>query len=345
LNSDSLGTLTAHATNGAIIHNGTNPDEWNPSGAVAVLLAPGEVLRRQGASSDQDRTCAGGSCDPNGKCITTPPTDTPKCNPQNYLDTAGEDNAAFGDNTLDGFIQGGVIDTNGEVIVNDRLLAITYQDLMPLLERRVAGEVLACLRDYSALLGNNARYPWAANVAWPDPPILSDARDLRFGRVPDEPFSNTKTDIGGPTSDTWLPDKCKPPKLATCTVPVQCKITSRSSSKTWWLNWKEHVFYAVAEAYQPATGSPSPCGLPNSCLTVNSPSPTSDRRAVVMVAGKKLAAALNQVRDNAAQKGIPTNYLEGENADDPPGTYDNSYTSGPATATFNDITCNNGNCL
>ncbi len=324
LNSDSRGTITVRNSNGGVLHDGSNP--YNvPSGAIAIVLAPGGVLQRQDAGTAQDRSCA-------------------TCNdPKNYLDIDvenGEDNADFADEiSTDGFIQGDIFDASQNVIVNDKILAITHEDIMPLLERRVAGEVLACLRDYSALPGNNTRYPWAANVAWPDPPILSDARDLRFGRVPDEPFSKTKTDIGGPTSDTWLPDECKPPKLATCTVPVQCKITSRSSSKTWWLNWKEHVFYAVAEAYQPATGSPSPCGpSPNSCLTVSPPSPTSDRRAVVMVAGKKLAAVLpdipsDQVRDDADQKGTVTNYLEGQNAT----PLDDIFERVPVSTTFNDV--------
>lgn len=334
LNSDSRGTISVRSPDDSFLHDGSNIDPYVKSGAVAVVIAAGPVLQRLGATSSQDRRCT--VCNSNDICTASPPTNVPRCRPQNYLDTtADEDNAAFGDNTQDGFIQGDIVDTNGEVIVNDRLLAITYQDLMPLMEKRVVGEVLSCLKEYAG--ANNGRYPWAAKLDPDAAPNYDDDNGERFGRLPDNLLDETQGSSGGSMLDTW--------------PTGNCKLTSTVSPNTWWLNWKEHVFYAVAEAYQPATGSPSPCGpSPNSCLTVNPPSPTSDRRAVVMVAGKKLAAVLpdipvDQVRDNAIQKGVVTNYLEGENADDPPGTYDNSFTSGPATATFNDVTCNNGNCL
>ena len=318
-------------------------DPLTRNGVIAVVIAPGAVLRRLVSSTDQNRICVvGANCTSNDVCTTLNPRSTPKCHPRNYLDTAAtEDNRNFYDgNTLssrtNGFIQGKVYDASGNLIVNDHLLPITYQDLMPLLENRVVSEVLACLRDYSALAGNNGRYPWAATLPGSAGGDFSDVNGERFGRLPDNPLNDTEASIGGPNSATWPIGDCKLPS---------------SGPTNWWLNWKEHMFYAVAEAYQPATGSPSPCGpSPNSCLTVSPPSPTSDLRAIVMVAGKKLAAVIpdipaDQVRDNAAQKGIVTNYLEGENANDPPGTCDNSFTSGLATATFNDVTCNNGNCL
>ncbi|OOO01050.1 MAG: hypothetical protein USCGTAYLOR_02748 [Chromatiales bacterium USCg_Taylor] len=250
LNSDSRGTVTVSAANGAVIHNGTNPDEWTPSGAVAMLLAPGRVLQRQGARSDQNRTCAGGSCDPNGKCITSPPTSTPKCNPQNYLDVGGgEDNATFGDNTLDGFIQGDIVDTNGQVIVNDTLLAISYQDLIPLMEKRVVGEVLTCLKEYAAPTApNNGRYPWAAKLDPAAAPNYDDGNGGRFGRLP-EVLDDTKTAIGASAWDYW-PNK-------DILSSSNCKLTSNASPNTWWLNWKEIVFYSVAGGFQPAAGPPA----------------------------------------------------------------------------------------
>jgi len=318
LNSDSRGTITVRNSNGGVLHYGDNPDKYVPSGAIAIVLAPAGILQRQDAGTAQDRSC---------KTATT-------CNdPKNYLDIdveKGQDNADFADESpLDGFIQGDIFDASQNVIVNDKILAITYEDIIPLLERRVAGEVLVCLRDYSALPGNNARYPWAAKLADSAKGDFSDFNGERFGRLPDNPLDDTQG--SGLNSATWPTGDCKLP----------------SSGTKWWLNWKEHMFYAVAEAYQPATVSPSLCGSsPNSCLTVNPPSPTPDRRAVVMVAGKKLAAVLpdipiGQVRGDVSQKGNITNYLEGKNADDLP----NSFTSGPATATFNDVTCKNGNCL
>ena len=55
-------------------------------------------------------------------------------------------------------------DAANNVIVNDRLLVITYQDLMPLLERRVAKEALNCLNLYAADPLNKGRYPWASSM-------------------------------------------------------------------------------------------------------------------------------------------------------------------------------------
>ncbi len=70
--------------------------------------------------SRRSRTCEGGRCNAAGRCLTQPPTLTPKCNPENYLDRSpgpafsDEDNARFVDRNdaagrpanRDGFIHG-----------------------------------------------------------------------------------------------------------------------------------------------------------------------------------------------------------------------------------------------
>ncbi len=43
LNSDSRGTLTVRMNDGVVLADGMNPDPFVPSGAVAVILAPGSV--------------------------------------------------------------------------------------------------------------------------------------------------------------------------------------------------------------------------------------------------------------------------------------------------------------
>ena len=77
---------------------------------------------------------------------------------------SSEDNADFidGIGAANGFIRGVIRDAGGNAIVNDRLIVITYQDLMPALQSRVAKEVLNCLAAYAANPQNNGRYPWAA---------------------------------------------------------------------------------------------------------------------------------------------------------------------------------------
>lgn len=256
-----------------------------------------------------------------------------------------EDNETFVDGGPDGFIQGDVRDAQGNVIVNDKILAITYDEIMPLVEQRVGREVSLCLEEYATLPGNNQRYPWAAQLDDSGPPDYDDDSGVRFGRLPDVLNDTSTTMLGGANASQWP----QPPAN-------DCKLTSPVSSNTWWLNWKDLVFYAVAEAYQPAGTTPAPCGVGATCLTVN-PSSIADRRVVVMVGGRPLQGVVggdDQERPLPgdppatanAKKGKVQNYLELENAQPPDSGLppDDLFVSGPASATFNDVTCVDGVC-
>ena len=117
-------------------------------------------------------------------------------------------------------------------------------------------------------------------------------------------------------------------------------MVSRESKNTWWLNWKEEIFYVVADVYKPKnTAAPPPtdisaCTLPFSCLTLASTA-TANNRFLVMAGGKRLAGQ-NETAGSTANKGTPSNYLEGENATFSAGV-DETLTSGISTATFNDV--------
>lgn len=299
LNSDTLGTITIRGTAGAILNDGTNPDPFNPSGVIAVVIAPGEVLQRQGAAAPQNRDTAGSNI------------------PANYLDTGyNEDNAAFSDGTNDGFIEGNIKDANGNLIVNDRLIAITYQDLLPLLEKRVLREAYACLASYAGDPQNNGRYPWAALMSQSASGNYSDVTDQRFGRIPND-FGNTLISSNNAMKNGWTAD---------------CNLNLGS----WWNNWRELVLYGLADAYKPV----NPLTLPScgNCLTVNPPSMSGDKQFVLLMSGKRLAAVNGgQPRSTAATKSLPANYWEGDN--DPtaalPAQAD-SYTQQSDSATFND---------
>jgi len=98
--------------------------------AVAVIFAPGPVV------AGQIRDAANAN------------------NPANYLDTMGVVNNA---------IAGGpFISTQGSDTFNDRLLAVTTAHLMPVVEMRVAREMIALLDKYKQFSSCNC-YPWAAN--------------------------------------------------------------------------------------------------------------------------------------------------------------------------------------
>lgn len=291
LNSESRGTITVRQRDGTIVQDGTNPDPFVPSGAIAVVIAPHGVIQRQGAGAAQVRDASGVN------------------DPLNYLDIGnGEDNAAFVDSSSDGFINGPIVDAGGNFVVNDTVLPVNFDDVMPLLERRVGGEIAHCLTAYAAQAQNNGRYPFAADMAASAAGNYSDTNGTRFGRVPDS-FNATVLGFGGVLAAficPIVPALCMQPAW-----PASCKIPTG----TWWTNWKESVMYGVATAYQPAfslSGVPAPgCG---SCLTVNPPSALADKRFVVMVAGRRLAAvAAGQPRISIANKSAPANYIEGEN--------------------------------
>lgn len=309
LNSDTSGTITVRDTNGNVIFDATGT-----TGVVAIIFAPGSPLTRQGSTAPQDRTCA--PCNVQEVCTATPPTSTPRCNPVNYLDIAlGEDNANFQDSNANGFIQG-PINAAGTTILNDKLITITTADLIPTLEKRVAGEALTCLTEYAAKSSNQGRYPWAAPLNPAAAPNYSDTSGSRFGRIPDTLFAATKSDSGNLMDDSWTGN---------------CRIVSSSG---WWLNWKELVFYAVADAYKPALVVPG-CGTTGTCLVVNPPSATPSKRAAVFVAGRRLTGvAAGQPRTSNANKGTIANYLENQNAT----PLDDVFERNTTTPTFNDVT-------
>jgi len=98
--------------------------------AVAVIFAPGPVV------SGQVRDGANAS------------------NPANYLDATGGINNAVA--------SGPFVAAQPSPAFNDRLLVITTSDLMPVVEKRVAREMLALLSAYRTASAC-ACYPWAAD--------------------------------------------------------------------------------------------------------------------------------------------------------------------------------------
>jgi len=310
LNSDTNGTITVRDTFGAIINNGSNS-----SAAIAVVIAPGNPLQRQDGLV-QNRSTANYNI------------------ASHYLDniTAGEDNSNFVDGGTNGFINGIIKDASQQVIVNDSLIVIGQNDLMPLLEKRVANEVLYCLKDYALTNpGGINRHPWSTNGAGAYT-SFADSADDRFGRIPDIPFTSTEasgTDAFGTNlmSDTWTGN---------------CKIASLSG---WWLNWKELVFYAVGWDRDPSNSFPAPAcdnDVANDCLTIVTPTGNQTYKGVaVMVAGRALAT-LGQVRISNANKQTLSNYLEDNNANSTvatrnPAGEDAFFEQKAATTTFNDV--------
>lgn len=322
LHSDTVGTITVFATDGSTLSAANTA-----SGAAAVIIAPGAVLQRQDNIAQTRGCTVGVDCDAAEKCTATAPTSVPKCNPVNYLDVATvagrtEDNAGFVDGSpSNGFIQGRILDRAGHTISNDQLLVITPDQIIPLLEKRVAAEVKNCLTEYAAMPRNQGAppnrgyYPWATARTVGTSVVYRDADRLEFGHVPDTLFEQTCIDTGGSQCDSWAQVGGMDNSWGTtCTL----------GNSNWWVNWKERVFYGFAHDLRPHDLSHDhACGINTSCLVV-SPATAADKPFIVIVARKKIGS---QARPNNNL----ANYLEGNNSD---GT--SPFEQSPESAIFND---------
>ena len=296
LNSGTLGTITVRDASGKIAHDATNTDPVTHNGIVAVVIAPGAVLKREDSPLTPQARDSGGINDPT-----------------NYLDVqpaGGEDNANFADLTTNGFISGPVVDGSGKTIINDRVLTIGLRDILPVMERRVAQEAGVCLKEYAA--ASAQKYPWAADMVQTAFNDYSDASARRYGRIPDPPFNKTTTD-DATMGLTWVP-----PPVGKCTIGVG----------TWWTNWKSQVLYSIAEDFRPGSGAA--CG---NCLTVNRPTggAATSVRMVVMVAGRALVGQ-NRAAATGTVNANPANYVECGNLTaplTPDPTFDIACTSNP----------------
>jgi len=187
LNSNTKGTLLVYNADGLSLQ--TQPGY----SAVAVIFAPGSPVGSQVRSTVAQQNSAA-----------------------NYLDIANSrDNAV----DVGPFIAGTKSDT-----FNDRLLLITTQDLMPLVEQRVAGVVKKALDDYyldSDITPANRYYPWADTIGV-NPTYAADDGVTRG----------------------WLPDNAVAGPLPT--------INWRADSPPLWFfdnQWNRLIYYSVANSY------------------------------------------------------------------------------------------------
>ena len=187
ITSDTLGNL--------LVYQDTSATTLT-SQAIAVLFAPGPPLGTQARGTTT------------ALCSTTGTTIQQRNCAANYLEsTGGGNNAQTG---------GPFIQATASGTFNDRVLAITNADLMPLVEQRVAREMMAILEKYRAATGI---YPWSD---------LSDGNSnsgYSHPRVPCGTAEPTDWGSGGtPALPDWLANGC--------TNPVT--------------GWTSVVYYAVA---------------------------------------------------------------------------------------------------
>lgn len=160
------------------------------------------------------------------------------------------------------------------------------------------------------------RLPWAAplNVADFANNSFADSANLKAGRPP---FIVDASATAAPANTfvaSTAPNNHRRLLTTTyCTIGWNNVAGLPSSQQDgWWDKWKDHLFYAVADAFKPTSTVATqawPCSS-GSCLTVDGKGPF----AAVLLYADAADSAIPQNRYTLAQKRVASNYLEGVNA-------------------------------
>lgn len=282
---------------------------------VAVVFAPGDTLGSQNRAPDGTAPACGGNYAAS-----------------NYLDS-------------DGTLNNGAVSPDANATtqfrlasspqVNDRLLYITRLDIWNAMLKRnnfmttlttMTRKAAECLADYGRRNSSgpgNKRLPWSGRLRNPTTDYWTDANyddedDRLAGRLP------YRVDTSGSDSNNLIDS----PYYQLADTGGNCpSATDWPAYHPWWKNWKDHLFYALADDFNPNDGSSS-CGT---CLRVNG---NGAYAAVVMFAGQPLAG---QSRAADADRLSFSNYLEGRNLTNGSNSSGNSdYESAGASSAFND---------
>lgn len=294
---------------------------------VAVVFAPGAPLGSQNHASDGTAPACGGNYTAG-----------------NYLDNDAAINNAAISGTANAVSQ---FRLGASAQLNDQMIFITKDDIFNAIMRRadfvdparnplrlMAQKATECIADYGrrnrynfwpySINPNDKRLPWSGRLRSPTDDYWTDSNygdgdNLLSGRLP------YRVNISDSATNNMIVSLHYQLKSDGSNCP---SVPAWATYYPWWTNWKDHLFYALADNFKPSSGSTA-CGT---CLTVNG---TGAYAAVVVFAGKKLA---NQTRAGGADRLNFANYLEGRNFTSYPNTSGNSdYQSGAETSSFNDV--------
>ncbi len=310
---------------------GTTEDDQ----AVAVILAPGAPL------SGQNRTPSAG---------------TAKCG-GNYNVDAYLDVASVGGTNIDNTY---VSPTASQVSTyvagassatfNDKIVYITRADIWNAIKKRtdlnnylraLTRRAAQCVAYYATRNGggaNDKRLPWAADEASYITTLdryavnrrYRDASGFDAGRLPDRIDTSRNT---APTNllTTYTEFGYTGYLLFTEKIDY-CAYTKEE--KIWYDNWKDHLYYGLAAAHRPTSGSSTAACTGSNCLSITNGTNTySGYAAVVIFAGEKLSG---RYRNTLAEKRQMSNYLESTNTS-ANSSGNNVYRGGSAGTTFNDF--------
>lgn len=336
MNWDTNGQFAVKASDGVTYLAGA-PADGPPGLAVAVIFAPGSSL------SGQIRTPVAGTAVCGGD-----PT-----SPAAYLESAsGINNSVVSGiaNATSTFIAG-----TSTGAFNDQLVYITRADIWNAIRKRsnFDASLRALTRraaECTAMYGTqnkhtffpfsidlaDKRLPWASNISLSPTSIptyavnasYNDASGLMSGRL------SFKVNTADTATSNSLATSISDYGTNSAYIFSNSSYCSYSpDEKYWYDNWKDHLFYAVANRYTPsANHSPMDSCTSSTCLKING---VGNYAAVVIFAGERLSS---QSRNTAGNKGSTASYLEGLNpgsinADTGGGNYQAAATS----STFNDI--------
>lgn len=321
LNEDTFGMFQVVDESGTVVH-GSAADKR----PVAIIFSAGITLPGQNRVNNTGIEC---NNDPDNYSAYL---DT-------YTTTSGTtvDNATVTnlDNQVDKFIQ--VVSANSSVNFNDQLLVITAEDIWQRIMarpefddanvtdsnkmRRLTESLARCLAAYA---NDNTEkrlpMPAAANLngnAYRDNNSYTDSlvSGSHFGRYP---FNTAVADsiIPGTVAPAELFDKaflngtsCSNLALS---YPggVTANLADGGQERELWNNWKDHIFYAVSEEYEPDSSSAGSCG---NCIRVGG----SKYAAAVIYSGKKQPGQIRQAPIATTDAGVvmdtkqdPANYIE-----------------------------------
>lgn len=312
MNWDTQGQIEAAAADGTTLVTGAAP----MTRAAAIVFAPGTIL------AGQDRSLTG---------TPAPTVCGGNYTASNYLDTdvaSGIINSVISSTQfgLTRFIAAQDSDRTAPTndLFNDRFVVVTPEEvfarraqlrsdfLTPLLDPTTGllRKAADCIAKYGMnnSPANRKALPWAAPLAlsrYEDKSYYADQSNLLSGRFPyTVPVSRTAT------NNTLVPI------AGTLLLSSVCGSGWDTKTANYWEAWKDHFFYAIADAYKPGNAQsegPTPCNIPGKCLRLDD---GSGPFAAVLLFAMDRQAGQSRVTNldySSTDKGNPANYLEGAN--------------------------------
>ncbi|MGI9205892.1 MAG: hypothetical protein ACR2Q3_17890, partial [Woeseiaceae bacterium] len=249
INPDSNGQFELYQSETGALIEGQTPDER----PVAVIIAPGAAIDTQSrqAVSLPGQQCSGDFMLPS------------------FLESdsgSGVSNAVLtGGTGLEQFVRAaGTLDD-----LNDRIITISRLEMADLVFQRhdfdtsIAALTHMLARCVAAYGLSNPGGPNDLRLPWPAPVALTDYRvDAQYDDVAGGLLSGRLADtVGDSNALTSNPISQVVANCDPAVVPGW-----GPEMFTLWQNWKDHIFYYVAESFSPAASLPSAC---TNCITVN----------------------------------------------------------------------------